>query len=57
MSQSGQEYGDQIQYLAQGRPKGRSLRPLRTLWPFIRPFRFRILGATIALLISSSATH
>jgi ATP-binding cassette subfamily B protein len=53
---AGQEYGDQIQYLAQGRPKARSLRPLRSLWPFIRPFRFRILGATVALLISSSAT-
>ncbi len=53
---AGQEYGDQIQYLAQGRPKGRSLRPLRSLWPFIRPFRFRIAAATVALLISSSAT-
>jgi ATP-binding cassette subfamily B protein len=55
LSQSGQEYGDQIQYLAQGRPKGRSLKPLRTLWPFIRPFRFRIASATVALVISSSA--
>ena len=52
---AGQEYGDQIQYLAKGRAKGRSLRPLRTLWPFIRPFRFRIAAASVALLISSSA--
>jgi ATP-binding cassette subfamily B protein len=56
LSQSGQEYGDQLQYLAQGRPKARSLRPLRQLFPFLRPYRWRIAIALIALVISSAAT-
>jgi ATP-binding cassette, subfamily B, bacterial len=56
LSQSGQEYGDQIQYLAQGRPKGRSLRPLRQLFPFLRPYRGRIAIALIALVVSSAST-
>jgi ATP-binding cassette subfamily B protein len=56
MSQSGQEYSEQIQHLAQGRAKGRSLAPLRALLPFLRPFRFRIAAATAALIVSSGAT-
>jgi len=56
MSQSGQEYSEQIQHLAQGRAKGRSLAPLRTLLPFLRPFRFRIAAAVAALIVSSGAT-
>ena len=56
MSQAGQEYSEQIQHLAQGRAKSRSLRPLRRILPFLRPYRFRVLLALIALAISSTAT-
>jgi len=56
MAQSGEEYAEQVQYLAQGRAKSRSLRPLRALGPFILPYRFRIAAAFVALLISSGAT-
>jgi ATP-binding cassette subfamily B protein len=37
------------------RPKGRSLRPLRALWPFIRPYRGTLALALCALLIASLA--
>src|SRR4029453_14473399 len=30
------------------RAKGRDLRQLRQLWPFLRPYRLRILGAIVA---------
>ena len=56
MSQSGEEFAEQVQHLAQGRAKGRSLAPLRTLLPFLKPFRFRIAAATAALIVSSGAT-
>jgi ATP-binding cassette subfamily B protein len=56
MAQSGEEFASQVAWQAQGRAKSRSLRPLRALWPFIRPFRFRIAAATLALLVSSGAT-
>ena len=56
MSQSGQEYAEQIEHLAQSRAKSRSLTPLSALWPFIRPFRFRIGAAAVALIVSSGAT-
>ena len=55
MSEAGQEYNEQIQHLAQGRAKGRSLRPLRSLFPFLKPFLWRILAATLALIVSSGA--
>ncbi|XOV86833.1 MAG: ABC transporter transmembrane domain-containing protein [Pseudomonadota bacterium] len=37
------------------RPKGKSLRPLRMLLPFIAPYRGTLLIAMVALLISSAA--
>jgi len=37
------------------RPKSRNLGPLRSLWPFIRPYRGTLLVAMIALLVASSA--
>ena len=37
------------------RPKGRSLRPLRSLVPYIRPYRGVLLLAMISLLLASSA--
>jgi ATP-binding cassette subfamily B protein len=37
------------------RPKGRSLRPLKALWPFIRPYRGILFGSIVALLAASGA--
>jgi len=56
MSQSGQEYAEQVGYVAQGRAKSRSLRPLRALLPFLRPYQWTIAGAFVAMLIAAGAT-
>lgn len=37
------------------RPRARSIRPLRTLWPFIRPYGGTLTAALAALLIASLA--
>ena len=37
------------------RPKGRSLKPLATLWPFIRPYRGTLALALVALVLASAA--
>lgn len=37
------------------RPKADSLRPLRTLWPFIRPYSVTLIAAMSALLLASAA--
>jgi ATP-binding cassette subfamily B protein len=37
------------------RPKARSLRPLRTLWPFIKSYHRVLMAALAALLIASAA--
>jgi ATP-binding cassette, subfamily B, bacterial len=42
--------------IAAGRPKSRSLTPLRAVLPFLRPYRARIAVACLALVASSSAT-
>ena len=42
--------------MAAGRPKGRSLAPLRGLLPFLKPYRGRIAVAALALIASSTAT-
>jgi ATP-binding cassette subfamily B protein len=42
--------------VAAGRPKGRSLAPLRRVLPFLRPYRGRIAVAGLALICSSAAT-
>lgn len=56
MSQSGEEFSTQSQYVAAGRGKSRSLEPLRRLLPFLKPYRWLIAGALFALLCSSAAT-
>jgi len=56
LAQSGEEYAEQLAYVASGRAKSRSLRPLRQLLPFLYAYRFRIGFATIALIVSSTAT-
>jgi ATP-binding cassette subfamily B protein len=42
--------------VAAGRPKARSLAPLRGVLPFLAPYRGRIAVAALALIASSSAT-
>ncbi len=42
--------------MAAGRPKARSLAPLRAVLPFLRPYRGRITVAALALVASSTAT-
>ncbi|HEY0266664.1 MAG TPA: ABC transporter transmembrane domain-containing protein [Rhizomicrobium sp.] len=42
--------------VAAGRPKGRSLAPLRGILPFLVPYRGRIIVAVLALVSSSVAT-
>jgi ATP-binding cassette subfamily B protein len=37
------------------RPKAKSLRPLRSLWPFIRPYSLMLAAAMAALLIAAVA--
>jgi ATP-binding cassette subfamily B protein len=37
------------------RPKGRSIRPLRSLLPFLRPYRSTLLLALFALLVAAAA--
>src|SRR5262249_42233883 len=37
------------------RPKGRSLRPLATLLPFLRPYRGRLTIALVALVVAAAA--
>ena len=56
MSQSGAEYAEQVQYVAQGRAKTRSLKPLRALVPFLRPYRWTIAAAALAMLVAAGAT-
>ena len=55
MAQSGAEYVEQIQYAAAGRAKSRSLAPLRGLLPFLRPYRWTILAAVVAMLGAATA--
>jgi ATP-binding cassette subfamily B protein len=56
MGQSGEEFASQLQYVAAGRAKSRSLEPLRRLLPFLAPYRWLIAGALLALMCSSAAT-
>jgi len=37
------------------RPKGRSLNPLRALWPYLRPYSMRLALAMVSLLVASAA--
>ena len=56
MAQSGAEYAEQVQYVAQGRAKGRSLRPLKVLLPFVKPYRLVVVGAALAMVVAAAAT-
>ena len=56
MAQTGEEFAEQLEHVAAGRAKARSLKPLATLVPFLWPFRGRIVAASAALIVSSAAT-
>jgi ATP-binding cassette subfamily B protein len=56
MAESGAEYAEQVQYVAQGRAKGRSLKPLRTLAPFLKPYRAVMAMAGLAMVVAAAAT-
>jgi ATP-binding cassette subfamily B protein len=56
MSQTGEDYANEVARVASGRKKAKSLRPLREILPFLRPFRARIAIAATALIVSSAAT-
>ena len=56
MAQTGEEYAEQLVYVAAARPKARSLAPLRQLAPFLKPYRVAIAVAFAALICSSTAS-
>lgn len=56
LSQTGEEYAEQLEYVAAGRAKARSLKPLRQLVPFLKPYRLAIGVAIVALICSSTAS-
>jgi len=56
VSQTGEEYAEQLEFVAAARPKARSLRPLRQLVPFLKPYRPAIAVAFVALICSSTAS-
>jgi ATP-binding cassette subfamily B protein len=56
MAQSGAEYAEQVVYVAKGRAKARSLKPLRALLPFLKPYLGMIAAALVAMLIAAGAT-
>ncbi len=56
MSQTGAEFASEVARVAAGRGKSRSLKPLRTLAPFLSPYRLSIAIAAFALICSSTAS-
>ncbi|HKQ44281.1 MAG TPA: ABC transporter transmembrane domain-containing protein [Rhizomicrobium sp.] len=56
MARNDSSFTQETARVAAGRPKGRSLAPLRGLLPFLKPYRGRIAVAALALIASSAAT-
>jgi ATP-binding cassette, subfamily B, bacterial len=52
----GAEFAATIEREAQSRSRGRDIRVLQRLWPFMAPYKFQIGAALFFLLISTSAT-
>jgi ATP-binding cassette subfamily B protein len=50
------DFSKETARVAAGRPKSRSLAPLRAVLPFLKPYRGRIAIAALALVCSSTAT-
>jgi ATP-binding cassette subfamily B protein len=53
---AGEDFAKETARIAAGRPKSRSLTPLRGVLPFLRPYSRRIAVAVLALIASSTAT-
>src|SRR5579862_6665085 len=56
MAQSGQDFANEVQRVAAGRSRSRSLKPLGDLGPYLAPYRWRIFAAFVALLCSSAVS-
>ncbi len=56
MARGDSDFVKETARVAAGRPKSRSLAPLRGVLPFLRPYRGRIVVAMLALVASSAAT-
>ncbi len=56
MARGDSSFTSETARIAAGRPKAKSLAPLKGILPFLRPYRGRILVAVLALIASSSAT-
>jgi len=56
MAQTGEEFARDVQRLAVGRGRSRSLGPLRELVPYLLPYRWRIGVALVALLCSAAVS-
>ena len=56
MARGDSDFSKETARVAAGRPKARSLGPLRALLPFLQPYRGRIVVAIVALIASSAAT-
>jgi len=56
MAQSGEEFASEVQRVAAARGKSRSLKPLRALVPYLAAYRWRIVGALVALLCASTVS-
>ena len=56
MAQTGEEFASEIQRVAAGRVRSRSVRPLRRLLPLLAPYRWYIAAAGFALVCSSAAS-
>lgn len=56
MARGDSDFSKETARVAAGRPKAKSLAPLRALLPFLRPYRGRIVVAILALIASSTAT-
>ncbi|HTT85572.1 MAG TPA: ABC transporter transmembrane domain-containing protein, partial [Rhizomicrobium sp.] len=54
MTQTGETFAKEVQRVAAGREKSRSLAPLRGLVPYLSPYRWRIAVAFVALLCSAT---
>jgi len=56
VAENGEEFANEIQRVAAGRTKSRSVRPLRRLAPFLVPYRWYMAAAGLALVCSSAAS-
>ncbi|NWH07683.1 MAG: ATP-binding cassette domain-containing protein [Alphaproteobacteria bacterium] len=56
MSERGAEFEAEIAREAAQRPKARTLKPLRRVLPFLKPYGLYIVGAFLALIVAAGAT-